>query len=729
MRAWQHSIALAALATFATSCRRDAPPPPAAAKPRSAVEVLLDDVVDPWTWPQSGTVDSVGRAVEDIGPYERLRPGDPTSPLVNTNAHYWTALAGIAWDRDVDIDFDDEPVDVDGDGRPDTTLTRHIHAKGGILANPRLFGLTPTPDDPRGHRGVISASTGVLGLREALDPAGRPTGEIGMTCWVCHGEANPVDGKIVLGLPGVEFDYGLLLATAAVLDDANAAAVEYRRARGFPAGRTVRARLLLAGPGRQDLTGEFGLDVTVPGTRSARYAGTARVRQGTRGLVNPISVPGVLAASGLELQNWSGSEDARGAWANRLRTLYGDRGKRAARPGILPIRKASPEAMEQMEEMNDALAHLLPRDRALLFDLRNLGTLGLQQDSFPALLWADAAYGRLELPAETLDRIGHMYAIADVRGAVFHAAASVARPSVDPARLARGREIFTDRIVGQIANRQILRRAPSGYASAKLEGPILAPIDPTQPLEARLTVRCADCHSAAPLDNRKTFAENPPPLGRCSHCHTSHVRIDDWKAVAIPPKPASINPELVAVGAIVGGRSAEAEVKLCTDCHSSHLDFGPLVYSSSRLFPFDADGDGDAQLRPSADRAAGGIGTDPWLAFDVPRPQWPFSVEVPVLTDATRAGHVQHTQMGVGWVRAAPLVNLAASAPYLHNGSVPTLRALFDPAARRPKTFALGKAGFVFDTRLPGNGNQGHEFGTTLTQSEKDDLVAFLETL
>ena len=60
---------------------------------------------------------------------------------------------------------------------------------------------------------------------------------------------------------------------------------------------------------------------------------------------------------------------------------------------------------------------------------------------------------------------------------------------------------------------------------------------------------------------------------------------------------------------------------------------------------------------------------------------------------------------------------------------MPTLRALLEPARRRPATFPLGKAGFVFDTRLPGNGNSGHEFGTALTAAEKADLVAFLESL
>ena len=54
-----------------------------------------------------------------------------------------------------------------------------MHAKGGVLANPELFGLTATPTDPRGHVGRISVSTGVLGLREALRPDGQRSGEIG----------------------------------------------------------------------------------------------------------------------------------------------------------------------------------------------------------------------------------------------------------------------------------------------------------------------------------------------------------------------------------------------------------------------------------------------------------------------------------------------------------------------------------------------------------------------
>jgi cytochrome c peroxidase len=87
-------------------------------------------------------------------------------------------------------------------------------------------------------------------------------------------------------------------------------------------------------------------------------------------------------------------------------------------------------------------------------------------------------------------------------------------------------------------------------------------------------------------------------------------------------------------------------------------------------------------------------------------------------------------------------------APYLHNGSVPTLRDLLEPAAQRPKVFWRGydvydqaKVGFVTDTQdaqrigtrmdttAKGGGNQGHEFGTTLPATEKDALVEYLKTL
>ena len=709
-------VAILLLLMTGGGCKKSQPPAPHAVEPQ--VDEVLADVVDPWTWPRAAGASDRERAIEDIGPYERATAGDPSSPLVNTNARYWTALAGIAWDRDVNIAVDGEPIDVDGDGRADTKVTRRVRAPGGVLANPELFGLTPTPDDPRGRVGRISASTGVLGLREALRPDGTRSGEIGMTCWLCHGSSHPRDdGSAVLGLPGNRFDYGLLLATAAVLDEDNVPAAAHRRARGFPAGRTVRARLLMAGPGRQDLTGEFGLDVTVPGTHSTRYAGTARVRQGIRGVVNPISVPGILAASGLALENWSGSEDAAAPWLERLIALAG-------RPD------AEVRAAFGLPAGDRGAAR-----RALLFDLRNLGTLGLQQDSFPGLVWSDAIYGHAQLsPAETA-AIPSMYAAAPVRRTLaaeidrWRALSSRPVSAAQADSIRRGRALFTERIVGTIVNRQVLKRAPRVYAAAKIDGPVLAPIDATQPLDAKLPVRCADCHAGVPLETTRPFAENPPPLGRCSHCHLSHVSLEEWDNPRQTKRPESNAIISLASLAPKFGKEPASEVKFCFECHGTHRDYGPLVYSSSRLFPFDADGDGDAQGNPAADRRAGGIGTEPLLAFDVPVTQRPFTIDVATISDPVRPGRVGTARIGASWVRASPLVALRASAPYLHNGSVPTLGALLEPAARRPAKFPLGKAGFVLDTRIPGNGNQGHEFGTALSPAEKQDLVRFLETL
>ncbi len=84
--------------------------------------------------------------------------------------------------------------------------------------------------------------------------------------------------------------------------------------------------------------------------------------------------------------------------------------------------------------------------------------------------------------------------------------------------------------------------------------------------------------------------------------------------------------------------------------------------------------------------------------------------------------------------KVAPLSGAWATAPYLHNGSVPTLRDLLEPATRRPARFNIH--GFSFDTRddisfmgLGGNSNRGHEFGVGLSDQDKEDLVEFLKSL
>jgi hypothetical protein len=97
---------------------------------------------------------------------------------------------------------------------------------------------------------------------------------------------------------------------------------------------------------------------------------------------------------------------------------------------------------------------------------------------------------------------------------------------------------------------------------------------------------------------------------------------------------------------------------------------------------------------------------------------------------------------------AVPLDGIWLTAPYLHNGSVPTLADLLEPVAQRPRRFWRGydlfdaarvgfvsdgdearRAGTMLDVRRPGNSNAGHTYGTTLADSEKHALLEYMKTL
>lgn len=124
--------------------------------------------------------------------------------------------------------------------------------------------------------------------------------------------------------------------------------------------------------------------------------------------------------------------------------------------------------------------------------------------------------------------------------------------------------------------------------------------------------------------------------------------------------------------------------------------------------------------------------------------------------------------------KARPLNGIWATAPFLHNGSVPTLMDMVTPPDERPKLVILGniefdaeKVGikqdsnlrvrpgqkydrnghFILDTSIPGNSNQGHEFshrwddskdwweqekgviGPEFTQEDRASIVEYLKTL
>jgi uncharacterized membrane protein YedE/YeeE len=179
-----------------------------------------------------------------------------------------------------------------------------------------------------------------------------------------------------------------------------------------------------------------------------------------------------------------------------------------------------------------------------------------------------------------------------------------------------------------------------------------------------------------------------------------------------PPFPGAIDAALVARGRAI----FEAQ---CASCHAK----------------------GGARTGKAIPVAE--IGTDPehvntWRQPDADRMNW-----ITRLLGASSA----EMQGAQGYV-ARPLVGLWLLGPYLHNGSVPTLADLLTPPAQRPVVFHRGyeivdldRVGFVssgrdaeakgfrFDTRLKGNGNSGHAYGTDLPVADKRALLEYLKTL
>jgi len=198
----------------------------------------------------------------------------------------------------------------------------------------------------------------------------------------------------------------------------------------------------------------------------------------------------------------------------------------------------------------------------------------------------------------------------------------------------------------------------------------------------------------------------------------------------VPPRfPGAINAEKSLAGLSVYQRA-------CESCHGQYLqEQGRYVLRDlpNRLVPVDK------------------IGTDPLRAQVVTQP-------LLKLLEKTALGPDLGAQRTLGYL-ANSLTGIWATAPYLHNGSVPTLWHLMHAEAR-PVRFEVGghhldfarvgisgtadsagnyalKADEIpwtipdwYDTNEPGKSRKGHESQfDSLTESDKDTLLEFLKEL
>jgi hypothetical protein len=221
------------------------------------------------------------------------------------------------------------------------------------------------------------------------------------------------------------------------------------------------------------------------------------------------------------------------------------------------------------------------------------------------------------------------------------------------------------------------------------------------------------------------------------------ARIEQWLLYKEPPKyPFPIDAQLSARGEKLYGQ-------YCASCHGRNgRDFSGQYVGA--VVPIDR------------------IGTDRHRLDS-------YTEELAAVQDTLYAGYpwrFSHFRKTHGYANL-PLDGIWLRAPYLHNGSVPTLRDLLNPSPERPAIFYRGydvfdqkNVGFVsdpaqftddgrsgdepqnqhryfrFDTgakpagatpreRNEGNSNVGHEgalYGTMLPVEEKEAIVEYLKT-
>jgi hypothetical protein len=191
-------------------------------------------------------------------------------------------------------------------------------------------------------------------------------------------------------------------------------------------------------------------------------------------------------------------------------------------------------------------------------------------------------------------------------------------------------------------------------------------------------------------------------------------RVNDWLMDLPSPRyPFEIDPALAA-------RGREVFTRDCASCH----EFGQSRVG--KLIPLVEIGTDPNRARHWTKKAADEFNRQ-FDEFD-----WGFD----------------QFQGDTGGYVALALDGVWARAPYLHNGSVPSLRDMLESVENRPKTFYRGydvydsqNVGFVsnvpskggrqfsaYDTALPGNGNGGHLYGTDLPAAEKSALIEYLKT-
>ncbi len=280
---------------------------------------------------------------------------------------------------------------------------------------------------------------------------------------------------------------------------------------------------------------------------------------------------------------------------------------------------------------------------------------------------------------------------------------------------------------------------------------------------------------AAPTDAGSFSINFTTPHAEMNEHHLDHVQ-SVAKALAFaretqsPPFPGKLDADLVAQGAdLFHGRTKPLETtgfRACKTCHGSY---------TRKDTAGDPSEPGSWQVDYDFSHVLRNVKTDPTYNATLKKLK-PIADHINKL-ETYMAAHgvppeaIPHAAVpdGEGYI-APPLVGVWASAPYFHNGSVPTIeavlnsaerpeiwarnhqdpfaydlehvgmayqpmsRAEFDESAERAKgkPFATQAAidhGAIYDTTAFGHGNTGHTFGDHLAPEERRAIIEFLKSL
>ena len=199
-------------------------------------------------------------------------------------------------------------------------------------------------------------------------------------------------------------------------------------------------------------------------------------------------------------------------------------------------------------------------------------------------------------------------------------------------------------------------------------------------------------------------------------------------------------PEQV-LGRIDRAKAARGQALYAANCAKCHE--GP---GDSLMFAPDAEGTDANRLTNFARPMSDGRHFTDWAATFLAGLEKNAYTTFKVPADSQAAWSGPHPSVWRTTSRwgSRPMAGVWATAPYLHNNSVPTLYDLLQSPAQRPVTFPMGQREYdpqkvglsttvkgpaTFDTRVSGNRNTGHEYGTNLTPDEKAALLEYLKTM